>query len=65
MPKIKTHSSSRKRIVRVTPNGKVMVRHMSISHRARFKSKRAKLQANHRQIAAPGQAAKLKELAVR
>lgn len=41
MPKIKTHKSTVKRI-RVSGSGKLILRKMSITHRSRFKSKRAK-----------------------
>ncbi|MEK7548546.1 MAG: bL35 family ribosomal protein [Patescibacteria group bacterium] len=62
MPKIKTHKSAKKRIVRITGTGKVMMRKMSISHRSRFKSTRAKRLASHNQSAAAGLAAKLTKL---
>lgn len=41
MPKLKTKKSLKKR-VHLTGTGKLLTRHMSITHRARFKSKRAK-----------------------
>ena len=42
MPKLKTHKASFKRMVRLSANGKLVMRKMSVAHRARFKSKRAK-----------------------
>jgi len=42
MPKLKTHKSSFKRVARLSGTGKLMMRKMSVAHRARFKSKRAK-----------------------
>lgn len=59
MPKIKTHKSVKKRVVRRKASG-LILRKMSISHRARFKSKRAKRQASANQIIGGKVAKKLK-----
>mgnify|MGYP001610667017 CR=1 FL=1 len=57
MPKLKTHKASFKRIVRLSGTGKLMMRKMSVAHRARFKSKRAK-QLSTQNIAVTGKTAK-------
>jgi len=62
MPKLKTHKSSQKRIVRVSGTGKLVVRKMSVAHRARFKSKRAKQNSTHTQVIIGGAAKKLIKL---
>lgn len=62
MPKIKTHKSSRKRVVRLTSSGKVIMRKMSIAHRSRFKSVRARRLSGQNQSAAKGNARKLVKL---
>lgn len=51
MPKIRTHKSTMKRIVRLTERGKIVLRRMSAQHRARFKSKRAKQLSSQTQVA--------------
>jgi|GEM_PF-1401845 len=61
MPKLKTNKSAQKRIAR-RAGGKLMLRKMSITHRARFKSKRAKRQAAKKQVIGGLQASKLRQL---
>lgn len=62
MPKLKTHKSSQKRVVRVSGTGKLVLRKMSVAHRARFKSKRAKQNAGHNQVIVGTAAKKLIKL---
>ena len=65
MPKLKSHKSSRKRIARISATGKVMMRKMSVAHRARFKSKRAKQSATHNLEVTHANAKKLAKVAFR
>ncbi len=46
MPKMKTHSSAKKRF-KVTGSGKIARRHARTSHLMRKKSKKAKLRLRH------------------
>ena len=46
MPKMKTHSSAKKRF-KVTGSGKLKRRHANTSHLMRKKSKKAKLRLSH------------------
>ncbi|HUD20977.1 MAG TPA: 50S ribosomal protein L35 [Candidatus Saccharimonadales bacterium] len=63
MPKIKTHKSLTKRI-QVSGSGKLVARHMSIAHRSRFKSKRAKQNSAQNFVVAKGAASKLRKMAI-
>ncbi|MEK7171229.1 MAG: bL35 family ribosomal protein [Patescibacteria group bacterium] len=65
MPKLKTHKSSQKRIVRLSGTGKLMMRKMSVAHRARFKSKRAKQNSTQNFVATGAIAKKLIKMAFR
>ena len=62
MPKVKTNKSAVKRVARVSGTGKVVMRKMSVAHRARFKSKRAKQLSTQKQVIGGGMAKKMKEL---
>ena len=63
MPKIKTHKSLTKRI-KPSGSGKLIARHMSVAHRARFKSKRAKQNKAGNFVVAKGAASKLRKMAI-
>lgn len=65
MPKLKSHKASRKRIVRITATGKIMMRKMSVAHRARFKSKRAKQNSANNLEVTHATAKKLAQIAFR
>ena len=65
MPKLKTHKSSQKRIVWLSGTGKLVMRKMSVAHRARFKSKRAKQLSTQNFVATGGIAKKLVKIAFR
>lgn len=62
MPKLKTHKSSQKRIVRISGTGKLVVRKMAIAHRHRFKSTRAKQNSTHTNVIVGGTAKRLIKL---
>ncbi len=61
MPKMKTHSSAKKRF-KVTGSGKIKRRHAKTSHMMRNKSKKAKLRLRHSAIVADGDAKRIKKL---
>ena len=65
MPKLKTHKSGFKRMVRLTANGKLVMRKMSVAHRARFKSKRAKQLSTQNIVVVGKTAKKLQKIAFR
>ncbi len=65
MPKLKTHKSSFKRMVRLSSNGKLVMRKMSVAHRARFKSKRAKQLSTQNIVVVGRTAKKLQKIAFR
>ena len=44
--KLKTSKSAKKRIVKVTTNGKIILKRMSAQHRMKGKSKRSKAKAS-------------------
>jgi large subunit ribosomal protein L35 len=59
MPKLKTHKTTAKRF-KVSGSGRLVGRKMSVAHRARFKSKRAKRQTGLTNIVEKAVAKKLK-----
>lgn len=61
MPKIKSHKSADKRF-RTTGTGLLVGRKMSVAHRARFKSKRAKQNAGNMLVVSNGLAKKLRKV---
>lgn len=61
MPKLKSHKSLLKRVER-TGTGQLRARKMSIAHRARFKSKRAKGMVDDKLILSAGIQKKLKKI---
>lgn len=61
MPKIKSHKSIVKRF-RTTGSGQLTGRKMSVAHRARFKSKRAKKIAGNTLLVIPALAKKLRKV---
>lgn len=61
MPKIKSHKSAAKRF-KTTGSGLLVGRKMSVAHRARFKSKRAKQNAGNTLVVAKGHAKKLRKV---
>jgi len=65
MPKLKTHKASFKRMVRLSANGKLVMRKMSVAHRARFKSKRAKQFSTQNIVVVGKTAKKLQKIAFR
>ncbi len=65
MPKLKTHKASFKRMARLSATGKLVMRKMSVAHRARFKSKRAKQLSTQNFVATGKTAKKLQAIAFR
>ncbi|MEX0594805.1 MAG: bL35 family ribosomal protein [Patescibacteria group bacterium] len=61
MPKIKTHKTTAKRF-KVSGSNRLVGRKMSVAHRARFKSKRAKRQKGLTVVVETAVAKKLKTL---
>jgi len=61
MPKMKTHSSAKKRF-KVTGSGKIKKAGAFTSHMMRNKSKKAKLRLRHGSILAKGDANRVKQL---
>ena len=61
MPKLKTKKSIKKRL-RTSGSGLLLARHMSITHRARFKSKRAKRTSTKKVTILPAIAKKLRKV---
>jgi large subunit ribosomal protein L35 len=61
MPKIKSHKAVTKRF-RTTGSGLLVGRKMSVAHRARFKSKRAKQNAGNTLVVSNGHAKKLRKV---
>jgi large subunit ribosomal protein L35 len=55
MPKMKTHSSAKKRF-KVTGSGKISGRHANTRHRLRNRTKKNKLRLRRSQILSPGDA---------
>ncbi len=64
MPKVKTHKSLTKRIKK-TGSNKLIARHMSVAHRARFKSKRSKQNSLQNMIISAGVTKKLRKVVVK
>lgn len=62
MPKIKTSKSAKKRIVKITKNGKYIRRGMSAQHLARRKSKRTKNQAKENYLISKANIKTIKKL---
>ncbi len=61
MPKMKTHSSAKKRF-KITGTGKVKRFHANSSHLMRKKSKKAKLRLRHATLCSKGDAKRMKLL---
>lgn len=61
MPKMKTHSSAKKRF-KVTGSGKIKRHHAFTSHLLRKKSKKAKLRLRHAAIMSKGDANRVKKM---
>jgi LSU ribosomal protein L35P len=61
MPKMKTHSSAKKRF-KVTGSGKIKRRRAGTSHLLRKKSKRAKLMLSHSAIVSKADEKRIKKL---
>lgn len=59
--KLKSHKSLLKRVEK-TGSGKLRARKMSIAHRARFKSKRAKGEVDQKLVLSAGHHRKLKKI---